>query len=104
MNFLPVFLRLEQQPCLVIGGGEVAARKVQLLLRAGAQVTLVAPELCTSLHRLHADQHVEWFHREFSESDLDGAVLVVAATNVAAVNRSVSGLARHRCLSVHVVD
>jgi len=104
MNFLPIFLRLEQQPCVVVGGGEVAARKVHLLRGAGAQVTLVAPALCPSLQRLHVEQDIVWRDGEFTAQDLDQAVLVVAATNDAAVNRQVSALARQQRIPVNVVD
>ena len=51
MDYLPIFLNIENRPCLVIGGGEVAARKVGLLLDAGGEVTVVAPELCEAFRR-----------------------------------------------------
>jgi len=108
MNFLPVFLRLEQQACLVVGGGEVAARKVHLLQRAGARVTVVAPDLCPSLQRLHdgvdAAPAIAWRQGRFEAADLDGVVVVVAATNDTAVNRQVSELARQQRIPVNVVD
>ena len=47
MDFLPIFINIKNRNCLLVGGGEVAARKVALLLRAGAHVTVIAPELCT---------------------------------------------------------
>lgn len=51
MNFLPIFMNIKAQPCLVVGGGDVASRKVFLLLRAGGEVTVVSPELCDELQR-----------------------------------------------------
>ena len=108
MNFLPVFLRLEKQACLVVGGGDVAARKVHLLQRAGARVTVVAPDLCPSLQRLHdgvdANPAIAWRQGRFEAADLDGVAVVVAATSDAAVNRQVSELARQRHIPVNVVD
>ena len=49
MDFLPVFLNIRNKTCLVVGGGEVATRKIMLLLQAGAQVSVVSPELDTTL-------------------------------------------------------
>jgi uroporphyrin-III C-methyltransferase/precorrin-2 dehydrogenase/sirohydrochlorin ferrochelatase len=108
MNFLPIFLRLEHQPCLVVGGGEVAARKVHLLQRAGAVVTVVAPKLCPALQRLCAGEDdapvIHWRQGRFDAADLDAMVLVIAATNDSEVNRQVSELAGQRRIPVNVVD
>lgn len=108
MNFLPAFLHLEQQPCLVVGGGEVAARKVHLLQRAGARVTVVAPDLCPSLQRLHdgvdGATTIDWRQGRFEAADLASVVLVVAATNDPTVNRDISEQARQRRIPVNVVD
>lgn len=104
MNFLPVFLRVKDRSCLVVGGGEVAARKVDLLRRAQAHVTLVAPVLCPVLAALHKQGQVAWRQGCFEEQDLSEHVLVVAATNDTAVNKTVSILATQYRLPVNVVD
>lgn len=104
MDFLPVFMDLKDQPCLVIGGGAVAARKTSLLLRAGARVTVVAPELGRELAAEAAAGRVRHLPRAFRESDLDEPVLVLAATDDRAVNREVSELAQARRLPVNVAD
>jgi len=104
MNFLPVFLRLKHQPCLVVGGGEVAARKVGLLGRTGAVIRVVAPQLCPALQRLQLEQGIEWRQGQFRTQDLDGVTLVIAATNDAGINRQVSELAGARQIPVNVVD
>lgn len=108
MEFLPIFLRLEKQACVVIGGGEVAARKVHMLCRAGADVTVVAPQLCPALQRLHngddAPYSLQWRQSVFNKEDLEQVVLVVAATNNADVNRQVSELAKQNQIPVNVVD
>lgn len=72
MDYLPIFINLKQRRCLVVGGGEVAARKVALLLQAGAQVVVVAPELSHSLKEWHAAGQVEWSERTAAVEDLDG--------------------------------
>ncbi len=104
MDFLPIFMDLRGEPVLVVGGGAVAARKVGLLRRAGARVTVVAPELCDELARLCDAGALEHVAREFEEADLDTPVLVIAATDDEAVNRAVSEGARARRLPVNVVD
>ena len=103
MDFLPVFLRLKQQRVLLVGGGQIALRKARLLLRAHADLTLVALHFCDELQALlksHHQSHV----RSFQDSDLDGVALVVAATDDEIVNRRISALAHARLLPVNVVD
>lgn len=104
MDYLPVFMAVRRQPCLVVGGGEVAARKVELLRRAGAVVTVVAPRLGNALTELHTAGHIDYQARGFTPTDLDGCRLVVAATNDTAVNAEVSAQAQARALPVNVVD
>ncbi|HET7756048.1 MAG TPA: siroheme synthase CysG [Steroidobacteraceae bacterium] len=104
MDYLPVFLRLHAQPALVVGGGAVAARKLEWLLRAGARVTLVAPQLGSGLERRAAAGEFRHLAEPFAPAQLDGAALVVAATGDATVNAAVSRAARERHLPVNVVD
>ena len=104
MDFFPIFLKLENRDCLVVGAGKVAARKVTLLLRAGARVQVVAPELCDELAALLAEGDISHLAREFEDNDIDARVLVIAATNRQAVNRRVSELANAKNLPVNVVD
>jgi uroporphyrin-III C-methyltransferase/precorrin-2 dehydrogenase/sirohydrochlorin ferrochelatase len=104
MDFLPVFLKVEERPCLVVGGGKVAARKVALLNRAGASITTVSPELCDELRVLLEQGVITHVARGFQNEDLDGCVLVIAATDDEAVNRTVSELARSQRIPVNVVD
>jgi uroporphyrin-III C-methyltransferase/precorrin-2 dehydrogenase/sirohydrochlorin ferrochelatase len=104
MQYLPIFLDVRHKPCLVVGGGEVAVRKVANLLRAGAAVTVVAPELAEPLRRTLAEGGLVHLERTFEEADLDGALLVVAATADRAVNRRVAELAGARGIPVNVVD
>ena len=104
MDYLPIFYQLKQRPCLVVGGGAVAARKTSLLLKAGAEVTVVSPELHSELEKLVAEGKVKHQAREFVEQDLDGCVLVFAATDQRSVNETVSSLASQRNLPVNVAD
>jgi precorrin-2 dehydrogenase/sirohydrochlorin ferrochelatase len=93
-------LDLERRSCLVVGGGTLALDKVRGLLECGARVTVVAPEVCAELRELD----VEILERPYHSSDLDGRILVVAATSRAGVNRRVSRDARARSLLCNVVD
>ncbi len=104
MEFLPVFLNIRDQSCVVIGGGEVAARKVELLLRAGGRVTVVAPRLCATLQRDLLAREITHVAASFSPEQLDHAVLAIAATDDENVNRGVSAAARARRVPVNVVD
>jgi len=104
VDFFPVFLDLENRDCLVVGGGRIAARKVALLLRAGAAVQVVAPQLCDEIAGLATDGRIVHLRREFADADIEGKVLVIAATDGEAVNRRVSELATARNIPVNVVD
>lgn len=104
MKLLPIFLNVKDRPCLVVGGGEVAARKVALLRRATAHVTVIAPSLCASLAALAQSNEIVHRVAEFAPADVAGFMLVVAATDDLAVNRQVSDAARARGIPVNVVD
>lgn len=104
MDYLPIFLQIRARPCLVVGGGEVAARKVGLLLRAGGEVTVVAPRLCRTLAGRVLRREVCHEPREFAPDDLAGRIVAIAATDRQEVNRRVSEEARARNVPVNVVD
>ncbi len=104
MDFLPIFLDIKNRPCLVVGGGEVAARKVYLLLKAGAQVTVVAPELCGLLEKHLTQDDFVYKPTEFTPEDLTGQCLVIAATNSQSVNKEISVLSTAQNIFVNVVD
>ncbi|NNG12142.1 MAG: uroporphyrinogen-III C-methyltransferase, partial [Halobacteria archaeon] len=104
MKFLPIFLDVNDRPCLVVGGGKVAARKVALLKRSGADVTVVSPVLCKELTILRDEGGIHHEAREFGDQDIQDRVLVIAATDDESVNRKVSELATSRRIPVNVVD
>ena len=104
VDYLPMFVNLRGRPCLVVGGGEVAARKAALLLRVGAQVTFVAPELGVGARRLVRDQGASERSARYEDADLQGVAVVIAATDDAALNAAVSAAARARGILVNVVD
>jgi uroporphyrin-III C-methyltransferase / precorrin-2 dehydrogenase / sirohydrochlorin ferrochelatase len=104
MDHLPIFLKLDAQPVLLVGGGRTALRKLQRLLRCGAQVTLAAPQLHPELLRARDEGRFRHIGRPFSAQDLAGMVLAVAATDEPAVNAAVAAAARARRIPVNVVD
>ena len=108
MDYLPIFLRVQDRLTVVIGGGAVAARKAELLLNCGARVRLVAPELAPSaaelLRRHTAAAQMTYVCAPFAAHHLEGAVLVMAATDSDAINAQVAQLARASGLPVNVAD
>lgn len=104
MDYFPIFLRIAGEPVLVVGGGEVAARKVDLLLRSSAQVRVVAPELVPGLAQLAAAGEIVHLAAEFRPEHLDGVRLAIAATDKHAINAWVARQAERRNVPVNVVD
>ncbi len=104
MDYLPIFCRLDNKPVLLVGGGEVAERKARLLLDAGAQLTVVAPELDPELAELAANGSIEWLAGEFAPPQLTGKWLVVAATDRREVNALVYQSANQARIFANVVD
>ncbi len=104
MDYLPLFFQLTQVPVLVVGGGQVAQRKAGLLLRAGARVTIVAPDIEPDLEKLLEQHGGLYLQESYQSSHLDGQRLVVAATPDNSVNADVSEQAQLRDLPVNVVD
>lgn len=104
MRHLPAFLDIAGRPCLVIGGGEVAARKIALLERAGGRVHVTSPELVPSLSRGVAAGRIRHLSDTFIPEQMDGHAVVIAATDDRALNARVSWEARQRGIPVNVVD
>lgn len=104
MDYLPLFLDVRHQLCLVVGGGDVALRKIRLLLSAGAIIRVVSPSILQEVQSLLRESDHQLYQRSFHKDDLDSAKLVIAATSDRRINHRVSRLARERKLLVNVVD
>ena len=104
MQALPIFIDLKQRASVVIGGGDVATRKVTMLLKAQAKVVLIAPDLCHELQAMVDAHQLTYIKANFSPDQLDNAVIVIAATDDATVNEAVSIAAKARNIPVNVVD
>ncbi|MBS1841164.1 MAG: bifunctional precorrin-2 dehydrogenase/sirohydrochlorin ferrochelatase [Acidobacteria bacterium] len=104
MSLFPMFARLEGRRVVVVGGGEIAASKIDGLLQAGAKVRVVSPSINATLAPLVRENKIEWHEKEFSPEDLGGAFLAIAATSVPSVNAAVYRSAEERGLLCNAVD
>ena len=104
MDYLPLFLDLRGRRVVVVGGGLVAERKIDLLQAAGARLCVVAPALTARLAARRGRGELEHLARAFAAPDLDGARLAIAATDDSIVNRAVAAAAEARGIFVNVVD
>lgn len=106
MAYFPFFVDIEGQRCLIVGGGTVALRKVEVLLEYGPEILVVSPEMTERLvqEEERSGGKVRLFYREFVESDLENADFVVAATADEELNRHISLLCKEKRIPVNVVD
>jgi siroheme synthase-like protein len=104
MSLFPIFVKLEGRRVVVVGGGEIAAGKIDSLVQAGAKILIVSPALNSQLTSLVKESKVEWREKEFSPDDLQHAFLVIAATSVPSVNEAVYRTAEERGLLCNAVD
>lgn len=103
-SYYPVFLDLDQRPCLVVGGGAVAWRKIEGLLNCGAQITVVAPKFSAEIEDAAGAGEITIKRRLFREVDLEGKFLVYAATDACEVNAEIIKLSRKRGIFIAAVD
>jgi len=104
MIHLPIFMDIKGRSVLVVGGGELAARKVAMAHRAGGKMTIVAETLCPSLADLAADGEIAHLARDFDAGDLEGRALVFVASEDRDLEERISGLAQDAGIPVNVVD
>ena len=102
--YYPVSLNIKGRKCVVVGGGEVARRKVKALREHGAKVTVISPELGPELVQLAEHGEIEALNREYRAGDLKDSFLAIAATDDSDTNRQIVREARDRVVLVNVVD
>ncbi len=102
--YYPVFLNLSGKRCVVVGGGQVALRKVRALLEHRANIEVISPDLCSKLSQLAGSGEILVLHREYQAGDLKGAFIVIAATNDSETNLKVVKEAQRNAVLVNVVD
>jgi precorrin-2 dehydrogenase/sirohydrochlorin ferrochelatase len=103
-RYYPVYLKLKGRKCVVIGGGEVARRKVEALLAAGAKVWLVSPEITPELSKLAEKGDITHLNRKYLTGDLEDAFLVIGATDEENINRRVAEDGARAGILVNIVD
>jgi uroporphyrin-III C-methyltransferase / precorrin-2 dehydrogenase / sirohydrochlorin ferrochelatase len=104
MDYFPLFLKLKNQPCLVVGAGEIAARKIELLGRTGAEISVVAEEISEKVLAMQGSLNLNILHKRFNDDDVLNMRLVVSATNHRATNEQVAAAAEKQHIPVNVVD
>ncbi|WP_416307985.1 siroheme synthase CysG [Neptunicella sp. SCSIO 80796] len=104
MDYFPVFLNAKHINCLVVGAGEVAARKAELLAKTPAHIRVVAPQACQTIQSMASQQQLEWIEREFDPGDIQGQQLIFVATDDHQLNCDISTLAKAANIPVNVVD
>ena len=104
MDYLPIFFKILKKQCLVVGGGDIALRKINLLLKSGATIECVAPNFCQALIERSADDALTLTKKTFAETDIQKQSLLISATNDKELNAEVSRLAFAANIPVNVVD
>ena len=104
MSLFPIFLKLTGRPCIVIGAGHLAESKIESLQAANARITVIAPAASDRIVAMADSGEITWHQREYATGDLAGQFLVVAATNVPAVNRAVFAEAESAGILINAVD
>lgn len=104
MNYLPICIDVKKRKCLVVGGGTVAERKVALLKKAGADITVISPTLTIGLSAQLEAGNIQHVQEKFEPHLLNLHALVIAATNDRDINKQVAGAAKQKNIPVNVVD
>ena len=103
-NFYPVFLNLTGRRCVIIGGGQIATGKISKLLDAGANIVVISPDVTEEIRNLSDKGFTELYLRKYQVGDIDGAFLVIAATNDRAVNQQIFEDAEKSGVLLNAVD
>ena len=110
MAYFPMFVDMTERECLIVGGGNVAYRKVMVMLDFGAKVTVVAEDICDELRKLTIDDtankenRITFIKRKFERKDCDGMEMVIAATDDNALNHEIAEYCKAKGIMVNVVD
>ena len=104
MDYLPLFLDIKNKPCLIVGGGIIAARKVAILSRAQAIITLIAPEISEELQNKVNGNTIKWEQKKFAPEDLQSYQLVIAATDDREINVEIAMHCRNQNILVNTAD
>ena len=104
MDHLPIFINIRKKPCIVIGGGDIALRKINLLLKAKAKVDCLSPLFCKGIKNLSENGHITLINKSFDQTDIKDYSIIIAATDDKSVNSLISSIAQDKKILVNVVD
>ena len=104
MDHLPIFINVRQNPCLVIGGGDIALRKINLLIKAQAKVDCLSPLFCEGINNLSQNGDVNLIQKRFESDDIKDYAIIIASTDDSSVNALISKSAKEARIPVNVVD
>ena len=104
MDHLPIFINVRQKPCLVIGGGDIALRKINLLIKAQAKVDCLSPLFCEGITNLSQNGDVNLIQKRFESDDIKDYAIIIASTDDSSVNALISKSAKKARIPVNVVD
>ena len=104
MDHLPIFINVRQNPCLVIGGGDIALRKINLLIKAQAKVDCLSPLFCEGITNLSQNGDVNLIQKRFESDDIKDYAIIIASTDDSSVNALISKSAKNARIPVNVVD
>jgi precorrin-2 dehydrogenase / sirohydrochlorin ferrochelatase len=104
LKYYPVFWDIRGKKCIIVGGGEVAARKAERLLNCGAKVFVISPKLSPEVAALKEKNILCHIAAQYSDDLIDGAALIIGATDDEKINARISSDARSRNIPVNIVD
>ena len=102
--YYPIFLDIEDRNVVIIGGGNVCARKAETMMNYGAKVTIVSPEFTEEIEQWGREGKLTIRRKRYDDADLDGANIVIASTDDQSVNEQIAADCRRRRIPVNVVD
>ena len=104
MKLYPLNLDIENKSCVVVGGGEVALRKIRGLLEAGAKVKVISPKICAEVEELYLRGEIFWLREKFSPELLGDEIILIAATDNPEINRQATAAAQAKKILVNTAD
>ena len=104
MESFPIFLNIKNKPITVIGGGDIALRKVKLLIKVKPKITLISKVICKELKEMLLEHNHKIIKKSFQEKDLENPILIVAATNNTKLNKKITIIAQQKNILINVVD
>ena len=104
MENFPIFLNLKKKSVLVVGGGDIALRKIKLLIKVKPKIKIIAKQFCEELEGLAESNSIELIKKSFAESDIENPTIIIAATNSIKLNKSISLMAKKKHILINVVD